>query len=91
MKSGTLFRGDICLLSLHTGYLDRYFRILLPLARVDMSASTLRGGIVPSVRFMHDETHVARLAVRRQAEVCEGFLMVVYVTPISASGAPARL
>src|SRR5271170_742241 len=74
MKSGTPFSGGICSVSLDTRYLDRDFHIIFPLAGVNMSASTLRSGIIPSVRFVHDEPHVARLAVGRQAEAREGFL-----------------
>src|SRR5271163_1568208 len=74
MKSDTPFSGDICSVSLDTRYLDRGFHIILPFTCVDVSASTLSSGIVPSVRFVHDEAHVARLAVGRQAEAREGFL-----------------
>src|SRR5271154_4513766 len=81
MKSGTPFSGGICSVSLDTRYLDRDFHIVFPLAGVNMSASTLRGRIVPSVRFVHDETHVARLAVGWQAEAREGFLSRIVSNP----------
>src|SRR5277367_278417 len=52
---------------------NRDVQFLLPLARVDVSTSPLSRRMVHSIRFMHDEPHVAGSAVGRQAEIGKRF------------------
>src|SRR5271155_504905 len=52
---------------------DRSVQLFLPFAGVDVPTPALGSRMKHSVCFMHDEPHVARAAVRRQAKVGEGF------------------